>query len=95
MLVNENNTKYMQIARVVHNDEHMCCGQNKFEHVKEMSYPSSQMNQTNSISSEIQARFLSGNQCFYVYGKLLKSRAFNRSLKLKKYKNLIINFVLF
>ena len=68
--VNENKTKYMQVARVVHNDEHMCCGQYKFEHVKEISYLGSQMKQTNSISSEIQARILSGNPCYYAYGKL-------------------------
>jgi len=61
LLVNENKTKYMQVARAVHNDEHLCCGQHKFEHVKEISYLGSQMNQTNSISSEIQARILGGN----------------------------------
>jgi len=42
----------------------------KFEHFKEISYPGSQMNQTNSISSEIQARILTGNRCYYAYGKL-------------------------
>jgi hypothetical protein len=47
------------------------------------------MNQTNSISSKIQARILSGNQCFYAYEKLIKSRALNRNSKLKIYKNLI------
>ena len=75
LLVNENKTTYAQIARAVHNDEHLCCGQHKFEHVKEISYPGSQMNQTNSISSEIQARILSGNRCYYAYGKLMKSRS--------------------
>jgi hypothetical protein len=79
----------MQVARAVHNDEHLCCGQHKFEHVKEIFYLGSQMNQTNAISSEIQARILSGNRCCYAYGKLMKSRALNRSSKLKIYKNLI------
>jgi hypothetical protein len=65
LLVNEDTTKYMQVARVVHNDEHLCCGQHKFEHITEISYVGSQMNQFNSISSEIQARILSGNQCYY------------------------------
>jgi len=46
------------------------------------------MNQTNSIS-EIQARILSGNQCYYAYGNLMKSRALNRSSKFKIYKSLI------
>ena len=46
-----------------------------FEHVKEISYLGLQMNQTNCISSEIQARILSGNRCYYAYGKLMKSRA--------------------
>ena len=50
---------YMQVARAVHNDVHLCCGQHKFEHVKEISYLGSQMNQINSISSEIQARIIS------------------------------------
>ena len=44
-LVNEDKTKYMQVARVVHNDEHLCCGQHKFEHITEISYLGSQMNQ--------------------------------------------------
>jgi hypothetical protein len=61
LLVNENKTKYIQVTRALHNDEHLCCGQHKFEHVKEISYLGSQMNQTNSISTEIQARILSGN----------------------------------
>jgi len=51
----------MQVARAVHNDEHLCCEEHKFKHVKEISYLGSQMNQTNSISSEIQAGIPSGN----------------------------------
>jgi hypothetical protein len=47
------------------------------------------LNQTNSTNSEIQARILSGNHCYYAYGKLLKSGALNRSSKLKIYKSLI------
>jgi hypothetical protein len=47
------------------------------------------MNKTNSISSEIQVRILSGNQCYYAYGKLMKSRALNRSSKLKIHKSSI------
>jgi hypothetical protein len=89
LLVHENKTKYMQLARAVHNDEHLCCGRHKFEHVKEISYLGSQMNQTNFISSEIQARILSGNRCYYAFGKLMKSRALNRSSKLRIYNSLI------
>jgi hypothetical protein len=47
------------------------------------------MNQTNSISNEIQTRILSGNRCYYASGKLIKSRALNRSSKFKIYKSLI------
>jgi hypothetical protein len=47
------------------------------------------MNQTNSISSEIQPRILSGNQCYYAYGELMNSRASNRSSKLKIHKSVI------
>jgi hypothetical protein len=35
------------------------------------------------------ARILSGNRCHYAYGKLMKSRALNRSSKLNIYKSLI------
>jgi hypothetical protein len=87
--VNENKTKYVQVARAVHNDEHMCRGQHKFKHVKETPYLSSQMNQTNFIGSEIQARILSGKRCYYAYGKSMKSRALNRSSKLKIHRSLI------
>jgi hypothetical protein len=46
------------------------------------NYVGSQMNQTNSIGSKIQARILSGKQSYYVYGKLMKSRALKSSSKL-------------
>jgi hypothetical protein len=75
----------MQVARALHNDKHLSCGQHKCGHVIGTSYLGSQMNQTNSISSEIQARILSGNRCYYAYGKLMKSRALNRSSRLKIY----------
>jgi hypothetical protein len=78
----------MQVVRAVPNDEYLCCGNHKFEHVKEFSYLGLQMNQTNFISTEIQAMILSGNQCYYEYGKLVKSRVLNRSSKLKIYKGL-------
>jgi len=44
LLVNENKTKYMQVAGPVLNDEHLCCGKYNCEHVKEFSYLGSQMN---------------------------------------------------
>jgi hypothetical protein len=47
------------------------------------------MNQTNSISSVIEVRIISGNRRYYAYGKLIKSRALNRSSKLKIYGSLI------
>ena len=34
-------------------------------------------------------RILSENRCYYAYGKLMKSRALNRSSKLQIYKSLI------
>jgi hypothetical protein len=86
LLVIENKTKYVQVARVVNNDKHLCCEQHTFKHVKEISYLDLQMNQTNSIRSEIQARILSENRCYCAYGELMKSRALNRSSKLKIHK---------
>jgi hypothetical protein len=79
----------MEVTRTVVNGDRLRCGKHEFEHVKELSYQGSQLNQTNSTNSEIQARTLSGNRCYYAYGKLLKSRALNRSSKLKIYKSLI------
>jgi hypothetical protein len=57
--------------------------------VKELPYLGTQLNQTNSTNSEIHARIISGNKCYYSYGKLMKSRVLNRNLKLKIYKSLI------
>jgi len=51
------------------------------------------MNHTNSISNEIQTRILSGNRCYYAYGKLIKSIALNRSSRLKIHKSLIRHVV--
>jgi hypothetical protein len=89
LLINENKTKYMEVTRTVLNGEHLRCEKHEFEHVKEFSYLGSQMNQTNSISSKIQARILSGNRCYYAHGKLIKSRTLNRTSKLKTYESLI------
>ena len=84
-----NKTKYMEVTRAASNSDHLRCGKYEFVNVKEFNYLGSQMNQTISTSSEIQARILSGNRCCYAYGKLMKSRALNRSSKLKIYKSLI------
>jgi hypothetical protein len=89
LLINENKTKYMEVTRTVINGKHLLCGKHEFEYVKKFSYPGLQMNQTNSISSEIQGRTLSGNRCCYAYGKLMKWRELNRSSKLKIFKSLI------
>jgi hypothetical protein len=50
---------------------------------------SSEYRNNYSINSEIQARILRGNRCYYAYGKLMKSRALNRSSKLQIYEILI------
>ena len=89
LLINENKTKYMEVTRIVVNGVHLRCGKHECEHVKEFSYLGSQFNQTNSTNSEIQTRILSGNRCYYVYEKLMKSKALNISSKLKIYKSLI------
>ena len=60
-----------------------------FEHVKEFFHLGSQLNQTNSINCEIRARIISANRCYYSCGALMKSRALNRSSKLKIYTTLI------
>jgi sorting nexin-29 len=71
LLINENKTKYMDVRRAASNSDHLRCGKYEFEQVKDFTYLGSQLNQTNSISSEIQARILSGNCCYYAYGKLM------------------------
>jgi hypothetical protein len=89
LLINENKTNYMEVTRTVVNGEHLRCGKHEFEHLKEFSYLGSQVNQTNSISSEIQTRIVSGNRFYHAYGTPMKLRALNRSSKLKIYKSLI------
>jgi hypothetical protein len=54
----------MEVTITAVNGGHLRCGKHEFERVKEFSYLASQMNQTKSISSEIQARILSGNRCY-------------------------------
>ena len=56
--INENKTKYMEVTRAASNTGHLLCGKYEFEHVKEFAYLGSEMNQTNSTSSEIQATIL-------------------------------------
>jgi hypothetical protein len=46
-----------------------------------------------SSNVSFQARILSGNRCYYAYGKLMKSRALNRSSKLKIHRSLIKHVV--
>jgi hypothetical protein len=69
----------MEVARAASNSDHLRRGKYEFEHVKEFNYLGSQLNQTDSTSSEIQARIVSGNRCYRAYGRLMKSRALNRS----------------
>jgi len=88
LIINENKTKYMEVTRTVVNGNHLQCGKYEIEHVKELSYLGSQLNQINSTNCEIQARIISGNRCYYSRGALMKSRALNTSLKLKTYKTL-------
>jgi hypothetical protein len=79
----------MEVERAASNSDQLLCKKYEFEHVKEFNYLGSQLNQTSSTSSEIQAKILSENRCYYAYGKLMRSRALNRSSKLKIYKSLI------
>ena len=79
----------MEVTRTTVNGNHLQCGKYEFEHVTDLSYLGSQLNQTNSANCEIQAKIISGNRCCYSCGTLMKSRALNRSLKLKIYKTLI------
>ena len=79
----------MEVETAASNSDHLHCKKYEFEHAKEFNYLGSQLNQTSSTSSEIQARILNENRCYYAYGKLMKSRALNRSAKLKIYKSLI------
>ena len=58
LLIIENKTKHMEVTRAASNSDHLRCGKYEFEHVKEFTYLGSQLNQTYSTSSEIQARIL-------------------------------------
>jgi hypothetical protein len=40
----------MEATRIVVNGNHLQCGKHKFEHVKELSYLGSQINQINSAN---------------------------------------------
>jgi len=68
--INEDKTKYMEVTRAATDSDYLRCGKYEFEHVKKFNYLASQLNQTNSTCSEIQARILSGKRCYSAYGKL-------------------------
>jgi len=56
LIINENKTKYMEVTRTVVNGNHLQCRENEFEHVKELSYLGSQLNQINSTNCEITSK---------------------------------------
>jgi sorting nexin-29 len=89
LLINENKNKYMEVTRTVVNGEHFQRGKYKFEHVKDLPYLGTQLYQTNSTNSEIHAKIIGGNKCYYSFGKLIKSSALKRNLNLKICKSLI------
>jgi len=45
----------MEVERAASNSDHLHCKKYEFEHAKEFNYLGSQLNQTSSTSSEIQA----------------------------------------
>jgi len=65
----------MEVTRTVINGNHLQCREYEFEHVKELSYLGSQLNQINSTICEIQGRIINGNRCYYSCGALMKSTA--------------------
>jgi hypothetical protein len=46
LLINKNKTNFMIVTRTAINGQHLQCGKCNFEHVKELSYQCTQLNQT-------------------------------------------------
>ena len=79
----------MEVTRTAINGNHLQCGKYEFEPVKELSYLGSQMNQTKFHWLWNTSKNYQRKPMLLSCGALMKSRALNRSSKLKIYKTLI------
>ena len=57
--------------------------------IRDSSYLGSQINYTNISSTDFEARIPSGNQCYYIYSKIIKSKSLKRLSKLKIYSSIM------
>ena len=66
-----------------------------FERVEEFKYLGTTLTHQNSIVEEIKSRLRSGNACYHLVQNLLSSRLLSKNIKIKIYRTIILQVVLY
>ncbi|KAF0757020.1 Reverse transcriptase domain-containing protein, partial [Aphis craccivora] len=79
--VNEENTKYLMVARRSPNTDHITVDDYSFKKVEVFKYLGVNINSNNDMHEEINDRIACGNRCYYSIIRLLKSKLLSRNSK--------------
>jgi len=93
--INEDKTKYMTTNLDDTSESKFEIHNYKFELVKEFKYLGSIISNKGGSQTDIRARLLAANRCYFALLDILKSRQITRMLKLKIYKTIIRPIAIF
>ncbi|CAG9838002.1 unnamed protein product [Diabrotica balteata] len=87
--INEAKTKYMTVKRITNNENNITIDNYIIERVDAFTYLGTEINQKNSVSSDINARISSGNRIYYANKRLMTSKLLDKRTKMTIYRTLI------
>jgi hypothetical protein len=89
-------TKYIFMSRKKAGQKHgVKIANRSFEGVAKFRYLGTTLTDQNCMQEDIKSRLNSGNACYHSVQSLLSSRLLSRNVKVKKYKTIILPFVLY